>query len=104
MSKNTDQLISYQQELESWREQVDQIDVQITELLAKRAYLAEQIIKVKQQVGQEILQPEREQAVIEHVLSASHAPLKAESIKKIYTCIIEEMRHHQKNWLSSNKK
>jgi chorismate mutase len=102
MSKNSDQILTHQQELDSWREQVDQIDAQLAQLLAKRAYCAEQIIQIKQQVGQEILQPDREQAVINHVLSTNHAPLPAESLKKIYSCIIEEMRHHQKNWLATN--
>ncbi len=104
MSRNSDQTILYRQELDSWREKVDQIDAQLADLLAKRAFCAEQIIQIKQQAGQEILQPDREQAVLNHVLSTNHAPLPAESLKKIYTCIIEEMRRHQKNWLSAKAK
>ncbi len=85
-------------ELDEWRNKIDSIDHQLSNLLCERFDCARNISLLKQQIGEEVLQPEREKAVLEHVLSQADSALKTAALEKIYKCIIQETRLFQHEW------
>ena len=53
-------------DLASLREEIDQLDEQLWEVIGKRADVARRIGKWKHQHGEQIVQPERWQQVLQH--------------------------------------
>ncbi len=66
------------------REQIDQLDRQIVDLLNRRLALAAEIGKVKRSTGGQIYVPEREDAVLRKVASLNAGPIKNEALQAIY--------------------
>src|SRR5687768_9391010 len=82
--------------LKSLRVQIDKLDVQILELLNKRAAIAAQIGKVKNEQGGEVFSAAREEEVLNHVLSANKGPLEPVTLKAIYRELISASRALQR--------
>ena len=55
--------------IEELRQQIDQLDERLVELLSQRAHCALEIGKLKHTLGVEVYQPERESQVLHHVRS-----------------------------------
>jgi chorismate mutase len=104
MLEQPDHKLTLQEQLEWWRKQVDSIDAELALLLSQRTRCAQEIIRIKKQTGQQILQQDREKEVIRHVLSQPHSPLPDHSLERIYMCIMEETRNFQHHHLSSDDK
>ena len=66
------------------REQIDQLDRQMVELLNRRLALAAEIGKVKRSTGGQIYVPEREDAVLRKVAALNQGPIKNEALQAIY--------------------
>ncbi len=86
------------QELDDWRKKIDALDRQLSSLLCERLDCALNISALKLRIGEEVLQPEREKAVLNNVLNCADSPLKSHALEKIYRCIIEESRLFQHEW------
>lgn len=82
--------------LAALRAQIDKLDVQIVELLNKRAAIAAQIGKVKADQGGEVFSAAREEEVLANVLAAHHGPLDAVTLKAIFRELISGSRAIQK--------
>lgn len=82
--------------LKGLRVQVDKLDLQIVDLLNKRATVAGQIGKVKSELGGEIFSASREEEVIANVLGSSKGPLGEVSIRAIFKELISGCRALQK--------
>jgi chorismate mutase-like protein len=78
------------------RKRIDAIDETLTDLLNERARLALEagIVKGDQRV---VYQPEREEAVLEHIATSGKGPLSAEGLKTIFRTVIEVCRTIQYN-------
>lgn len=85
-------------ELEEWRKKIDAIDNKLSGLLCERLNCAQNISSLKQQIGEDVLQPAREKEVLSNVLNQADSELKAGALEKIYKCIIEETRSFQHEW------
>jgi len=83
------------QELDEWRKKIDSLDKELSSLLCERLECAKQISSLKSKIGVQVLQPEREKAVLHNVLNLSDSPLKSHALEKIYRCILEESRLFQ---------
>ncbi len=83
-------------ELKRLRQQIDQLDLQILELLNKRASIATQIGKLKQDQGGEVFSAARETEVLNNVLSAHKGPLPEVTIQAIFRELISGSRAVQK--------
>lgn len=81
--------------LAGFREEIDAIDARILELLNQRATIAEKIGDTKEAAGLPVIEPAREQQVIERAAARNGGPLTAEAVKGIYERIMLEMRHIQ---------
>ena len=82
--------------LKSLRVQIDKLDLNIVDLLNKRASIAGQIGKVKADQGGEIFSAAREEEVMHNVLGASKGPLAEVSIKAVFRELISGSRALQK--------
>ncbi len=78
--------------LKALRVQIDKFDLQILELISKRAAVAAQIGKVKADTGGEVFSAAREEEVIANVLKANKGPLPEVTLKAIYRELISGSR------------
>ena len=58
-------------DLQSLREEIDQLDEQLWEIIGKRADVVRQIGEWKRQHGEQVIQPERWQEVLQHCQSVA---------------------------------
>ena len=70
--------------LSSLRGAIDQLDLDLVNLLNRRAEIASQIGQVKHNQGLEIWSAAREDEVIARALAASHGPLPTETLRLIF--------------------
>lgn len=82
--------------LKALRAQIDKLDLQILELLNKRAAVAGQIGKLKANQGGEVFSAAREEEVLQNVLAANPGPLSEVIIKSIFRELISGSRAVQK--------
>ena len=73
-----------QQSLEALRQQIDQFDRQIVDLLNSRARIVVGIGKIKQQNNEPIYSPDREKMVLEKVRRLNHGPLPDRCLEAVY--------------------
>src|SRR5436305_224395 len=82
--------------LRTIRSHIDKLDLQILDLVNKRASLAAEAGKIKNDHGAEIFSPAREEEVLLHVLEANKGPLDANTIRGIFREIMSGSRALQK--------
>jgi chorismate mutase/prephenate dehydratase len=82
--------------LRNLRAQIDKLDLQILDLVNKRANLAAEIGKVKNDHGAEIFSPAREEEVLQNVLDANKGPLDSATVRAIFREIMSGSRALQK--------
>lgn len=83
-------------DLKAFRQQIDKLDLQILELINKRAALAGQIGKVKSATSEHVYSPAREEEVLQNVLASNKGPLGEATIRAIFREIISGSRALQK--------
>ena len=82
-------------ELEALRQKIDQLDIQLVDLLNRRAAVVQEIGKLKQNASWPICQPTREAIVFDNVFRTNKGPLSWNQIQYVYQAIIEVMRTMQ---------
>lgn len=84
--------------LKSLRSQIDKLDLQILDLLNKRAAVAGQIGKVKSEQGGEVqvFSAAREEEVVQNILAANKGPLQELTLKSIFRELISASRALQR--------
>ena len=75
-----------------FRERIDRLDAEIVRLLNARAECALALGRLKEAVGLETYQPERERAVLEHARATNDGPLDGDAITRLFERIIDENR------------
>jgi chorismate mutase/prephenate dehydratase len=78
--------------LSECRRKIDAIDVQLLDLLNRRAQLAEQIRQSKDALGLAVHQPERESEILEKITAENPGPLSNEAVRAIFRSIIQKIR------------
>ena len=61
--------------IEHWRNKIDETDKKLVELLNERAMYADEIGKIKEQLGMEAYSPKREKEVLDNILKHNKGPL-----------------------------
>lgn len=89
-------------ELEKQRAEIDKIDVQILELLNKRAQIATQIGRYKIDNNLSIENIEREDEIIKKLCSINFGPLPEKDVRIIFMDVILACRNLQKSLNNSN--
>jgi chorismate mutase/prephenate dehydratase len=82
--------------LKDLRTRIDKLDVQIVDLVNKRAALASEIGKHKNDHGADVFLPAREEEVFQNVLDANKGPLDQATIRAIFREIMSGSRAIQK--------
>jgi chorismate mutase len=78
--------------IDALRRRIDELDEQLVVLLNARAGCALAIGEIKQAIGLEIYQPDRERQVLHHVRTLNRGPLDDEAIARLFERIIDEAR------------
>lgn len=78
--------------IDDLRQQIDDLDEALVALLNRRAACALAIGAVKESIGLELYQPDRERQVLEHVRIVNPGPLDGEAIGRLFERIIDEAR------------
>jgi chorismate mutase len=78
--------------IDELRQQIDDIDTRLVELLSKRAACALAVGHEKKLIGLEVYQPSREAEVLGHVQRINPGPLDNEAMKRLFERIIDEAR------------
>jgi len=78
--------------LEPLRQQIDEVDLALINLLTKRANLALEVGHVKQEFGSVVYRPEREKQVLDKVAKNNPGPLQTEGITAIWREIMSACR------------
>lgn len=83
-------------EIDWLRRKIDELDIQILELINRRAKLALEIGALKKAEGLPIYSPEREEKLLAQIRKWNNGPLKDEAIARVYEKIIQETRELEK--------
>lgn len=78
--------------IEYWRNEIDDVDRELLQLLNRRARLAMKVGALKRTAGLPFRDPEREQAVLQTLQQANTGPLDRRAITKLFRRIIRESR------------
>jgi chorismate mutase/prephenate dehydratase len=80
------------QDLQELRKQIDTLDIQLLDLLNRRAAFALEVGEVKRAEGSVVFRPEREAQVIRALQERNGGPLKADSIAHVWREIMSSCR------------
>jgi chorismate mutase len=83
-------------DISDWRSKIDGLDEQIVQLLSQRAAAAVEIGKLKAKSSGPIYEPQREQAVFEHVRKVNPGPLSGAQVQDVYERLMDVMRALQR--------
>ncbi len=78
------------------RQRIDVVDRRIVALLNERTRVVQEIGRIKQECGLPIYEPKREDEVFQNVTGCNAGPLAADSVKRIFERIVDEMRSVQR--------
>ena len=90
--------------IEHWRIKIDEIDQKLVELLNERAHYADEIGKIKEQLGLEAYSPKREKEVLENILKYNKGPLNDLALRRLFERIIDESRKLEREAMGERKK
>ncbi len=90
-------------ELDQWRQKIDDLDLQLVKLLNMRADCAREIGKVKLALGLDAYSPEREEEVMRNVTSHSSGPLSSQAIRRLFERIIDESRTVERLFMTEQR-
>ena len=82
-------------DLNSIRQEIDQIDDQIVKLLEERMYLVEQVVTYKKASGKPILDTKREEVIFKKVRSRVSNKNYQETIVATFSDILKRSRDYQ---------
>jgi chorismate mutase len=85
--------------LDELRRQIDALDLQILELLNRRALVAAQIGDVKKAASLPVYEPKREEEVFRNVTANNGGPLSENAVRRLFERVIDEMRLLQRERL-----
>ncbi len=91
-------------EIVRWRDRIDALDLELVKILNERAHCAEEIGKLKLEMGIEAYSPEREKEVMRNVSAANSGPLSIKAIKRLFERIIDESRSVERMTMMEPKK
>jgi chorismate mutase len=79
-------------DMQPWRERIDEIDRTVLELLNERATCANRIGHIKKQLHLPIYMPNREDEVLANVCDSNKGPLPDDAVRRVFERIIDETR------------
>ena len=90
--------------IDEWRIRIDGVDKKLVDLLNERAGYADEIGKIKEQLGLDAYSPEREHEVLENVLASNKGPLSDAALRRLFERIIDESRKLEREAMIERRK
>ena len=84
------------EEIRLRREEIDRLDAELVRILNQRAAVALDLAQLKQALGRDMRDPERERQVLTRVTGSNSGPFDHPGIKRIFRRIICESRRMEK--------
>ena len=84
-------------DVEHWRNQIDELNQKLLELLNDRAACALEIGKIKQAKGDPIYAPDRETKILNRIKELNMGPMTHEAAQRIFRQIIDETRRMEQD-------
>jgi chorismate mutase len=78
--------------IEQLRHRIDELDARLVVLLNARAECALEIGRLKEEMGLDLYQPDREREVLKNVRTLNRGPLRDEAVVRLFERIIDEAR------------
>jgi len=91
-------------DLDVWRNRIDDIDLQLVRLLNERTMCATEIGKLKIKLGLDAYSPERELEVMKNVTACNKGPLSSAAVRRLFERIIDEARSVERAYMHEQKK
>jgi len=85
------------------RRKIDGIDLELRDLLNRRAAIVEDVVRAKEALGMPIYEPKREQDVVRRVAEGNPGPLPSDAFQRIFEAIMTEMRQLQSVYLERKR-
>ena len=82
-------------DIDHWRREIDDIDVELLRLLNMRARLALKVGALKQAANIPFCDPDRERSVLQRLQEINSGPLDERAVDKLFRRIIRESRRVQ---------
>ena len=87
-------------ELEELRRAIDEIDLQLLHLIAKRTRLVLAVGDVKRERQMPAYDPEREHRILDRLASLAEPPLDGTTVRRVFERLIEEARRLEQHHMS----
>ncbi len=78
--------------IDHWRDEIDDIDRSLVDLLNKRAHCADEIGRIKERLGLPAYSPKREHEVLDNIMKHNNGPLSDTALRRLFERIIDESR------------
>jgi chorismate mutase-like protein len=85
------------------RQQIDELDVAILQLLNRRSECANRIGEFKKRLGVPVYVPTRESQVLQNVQNSNPGPLENDAIRRLFERIIDETRSLERRLFQSEQ-
>ena len=83
--------------LDELRDEIEEIDAEIVESIARRTYVVESVAQVKKERGMDIHDPEREEAVLERVAERAVAlDIDPDDVRDIFELLMDISKKEQR--------
>lgn len=83
--------------LEELRDEIEEIDREIVESIARRTYVVESIAEVKKERGMEIHDPKREEVVLNRVAERAEAlDVDPEDVREVFELLMDISKKEQR--------
>ncbi len=79
------------------RQRIDGVDARLLRLLTQRATLALHVGRIKKREGWRLLDPVREQSILQRMIKAHSGPLTPQAVRAIYRTILTQMRRLERS-------
>jgi chorismate mutase-like protein len=79
-------------DIEHWRKEIDEVDVELLRLLNVRARLALKVGALKKAAALPIVDPDRERLILERLQVLNDGPLDGRAVDKLFRRIIRESK------------
>jgi chorismate mutase len=85
--------------LANCRRKIDAIDVELRDLLNRRAGIVDDVVRAKETLGMPVYEAAREEEVVRKATTANPGPLSDSAFRHIFETIMQEMRMIQQVYL-----
>jgi chorismate mutase len=87
-------------ELEQLREQIDEVDRRILELVAERVRIVLRVGDIKRELDLAVYDPERERRLLAKLTELAPEPLDATTVRRVFERLIDESRRLEQRHVS----